>query len=134
MLLSRDNMDVTSVAGIQREQAHSTLVRCATSTVQSALCDSAIAAKCKYGENRRLPAEALDGGWVMDAGLLGAHLDVEALIIEDHHPHMVALRPHVENKRVLHHQPSTKCSGPYRLTHIHNGRVWVCFNSDVRKE
>lgn len=87
-------------------------------SAQSALWGCAITAKCKYDKNRCLPAEGLDGDSVMDGGLLGAHLDVKALIIEDHHSHLVVLRPHVENKRILHHQPSTKCKEPHSHTMV----------------
>lgn len=49
------------------------------------MCGYAITAKCKYGKNRRLPAEVLDGDSVMDTGLLGVHLDVKPHIVEDRH-------------------------------------------------
>ena len=49
------------------------------------MCSYAITAKCKYDKNKRLPAEVLGGDYVMDAGLLGAHHDVRALIIGNHH-------------------------------------------------
>ena len=90
------------------------------------MCSSAFTAECKYDKNRCLPAEVLDGDSVTDAGLLGAHLDMKkAFIIEDHHSHLAVLRPHVENKRVLPHQPSTKCTEP------HSHRQW--WNSVCRK-
>lgn len=48
------------------------------------MCSSAITAKFKNSEKRRRrPAEVHNGDDVTDTGLLGARLDVRALIIQD---------------------------------------------------
>lgn len=63
--------------------------------------------------------QVLDGDSVMESGLPGVHL-----IIEDHLSHLFVPRPHVENKRVLHHQSSIKWTEPgERIVFINNSHI-----------
>ncbi len=119
-------MDVTFVACIQRHRAHTAEeIFVGVQSAQSAMCGYAITAKCKYDKNRCLPAEVLHGDSVMDAGLLGAHLDVKVLIIEDHHSHQLSfgLMQRTKESFTTSHLQRPQ-NHTHTLKHTHTDWIW----------